>query len=133
MGTLCLDFFVNKNLIITFHLSLISDDEEKRIVSRKLKYFKYSSALKEAENNYALSICHRTSFIAKLREKSGWDFPVNTLEWYQIKETDLWQEKIIQNYKELAGRFQYPSDFISDIGSSDIEILCSSCSDTGNK
>ena len=110
---------------------MISDDEAKRIVkkvvSKKFKHFN-STALNEAENNYALSVCYRQSFIAEL-DWSRWNAE-SQVKWYRINEPDIWQERIMQNYKELKPLFQCRSDYISYIESSDIE---SSCSDTENE
>ena len=115
--------FVSDNSIITFHLSLISDDEEKRIISKYFTVFKYPTTLHEAESNYALSVCYRQSFIVE-HDLDRW-IREDQVKWYRIDEPDIWQERIMQNYRELEGHLQSQSDNISYIESSDIESSCS--------
>ena len=104
---------------------MISDDEEKRIISKKFNDFKYSTALHEIENNYALSVCYRQSFIHKPITLELGEFNWSEKGWYKIVEPDPWQERIVSNYQELNGRFQYKNDYVSDY-----IYVESSCSET---
>ena len=83
----------------TFHLSMLSDQEERKIHyddtgNRKFDYFKKKTKLSKKEQNYALSLCWRKTIHMEPLE--------NGMRYYrEIIEPDPWEERIKTNYEEL--------------------------------
>ena len=83
----------------TFHLSMLSDQEERKIHSedtgnREFDYFKKKTKLSKKEQNYALSLCWRKTIHMEPLE--------NGMRYYrEIIEPDPWEERIKTNYEEL--------------------------------
>ena len=85
------------NSVKTFHLSMLSDQEERKMHSDNIgnqKFFTKQTTLSKKEQNYALSLCRRKTI------HSG---PLKNGKRYirEIKERDPWEERIKKNYEEL--------------------------------
>ena len=95
----------------TFHLSMLSDEEEKKMHSEKtgnriFANFRNETRLTENEQNYALSLCVRKTIYCERRSEitkrqSYGALPV-LIRLLDIVEPDFWQERIKQNFEEFA-------------------------------
>ena len=97
-------FFESPYSVKTFHLSMLSDQEERKINknlhsedtgNRKLDYFKKKTKLSKKEQNYALSMCWRKTIHMGPLE--------NGKRHYReiIRPEDLWEERIMNYCEEL--------------------------------
>ena len=96
-----------KSSLKTFHLSMISDDDEKQMILKKFSNFKLPTTCLKNEQNFALSICFRKTWIASTTKQI----------WWKIVEPDPWQEKIRENFDEFQAkraRYHEINDFGSD-------------------
>ena len=92
----------SKFIIRSFHLSLLTDQEESESFKRRFYKFKNNTALSENKEYYALSLCARkTSYITYYKNKFWAD---RQLVLFDIDELDPWQEKIKKNFQELKSR-----------------------------
>jgi len=104
-----LDSSDSKLIVRSFHLSLLTDQEESEIHSKGKKKgkeegkyqnfveFRNKTAISENEQNFALSLCSRKTYYIK---------NVNIIQvqrkvLFDIDELDPWQEMIMKNYLEL--------------------------------
>ena len=87
----------------TFHLSMLTDEDERKIHSentqlytgnRNLDYFKNKTTLSRNEPNYALSLCMRKTLHMR-------SFENGEVYIRNIIEPDPWAERIKSNYEEL--------------------------------
>ena len=107
-------FGTNDSTVKTFHLSMLSEAEEREMYSRVADFyrnteykifdnFKTETALSKKLQNYALSLCARKTYYCELNE-------VGEPTLWDIHESDPWQEKIKKNFQELKSakrrRFQ---------------------------
>ena len=87
----------------TFHLSMLSETEERKICSgvshpyqdtryKIFDYFKNETALSNNMHNYALSLCARKTYY--------YEYKPDMFEYWDIDELDPWQEKIQKNFQE---------------------------------
>ena len=96
-----LESFLSQNLTVkTFHLSMLSETEEREISSgvitnyhdtkyQIINYFKNETTLSKNIQNYALSLCARRTYYHDRSQRIIWD----------IAELDPWQEKIQKNFQ----------------------------------
>ena len=96
----------------TFHLSMLSNEEEQLYLNRrslgKWPEFMYETTISQDEQNYALSVCYRKTYI------------IHNKKLYNIKEPDDWQERIMKNFREFEAKTRKrKSHQISDFVDSD--------------
>ena len=77
----------------TFHLSMLSDQQERKIGNREFHYFKNETTLSKKEN-YALSLCVRETVLMAPLENDKRIIR-------NIIEPDHWEERIKKNFEEL--------------------------------
>ena len=77
----------------TFHLSMLSDQQERKIGNREFHYFKNETTLSKKEN-YALSLCVRETVLMAPLENDKRIIR-------NIIEPDYWEERIKKNFEEL--------------------------------
>ena len=89
-------------IVRSFHLSMLTDQEEDENLKGKFHKFKNKTALLEKKENYSLSLCARKTFCIafynSFRFQSQLMYRVIL---FDIDELDPWQEKIMKNFQEL--------------------------------